>query len=483
MVPVKCTASLLISGFASFGQAQNFYEPLDLSYPGTPGLEIAVVAKDAEVILGKLTGTVNRAAVWKRGSGIIVCPPRSEGTLDDVGGISNNGVYASLGRWRWQIGGGVQRMPNPSGLYLYRGDSITNDGRFFFGPLTSTSYKVGRAEFSTGVATEYANPYPYSGVWGTIPFISSFGEVLYSNAISSNRYGDIGIRGVVWSNGGTGTPLPIYWQTSGNPVLGGLSGASSDGQWWVGKDGGIGGPRAVRGTASGTMEVLFGGSAPDITNDGRVVVGLDSNGTTPILWIQGHGSIPLLEFMRLAGSNGAPATSVFPPRIKGDGSRILWGNGYFHWDRTIHSLPTAFSINKGVFAIGDLAALASRDGIKVLFLSSWTLQSEFEASGTLPTASISELRLNVSSSVARYGMVQTLYWRNFSNSSWVPVDGRLGSTTDSSFTVSRANPANYIGLENRVQAKLHWQPLNDEDPQQDGWLHSIDLFQWRFKPN
>ena len=30
-----------------------------------------------------------------------------------------------------------------------------------------------------------------------------------------------------------------------------------------------------------------------------------------------------------------------------------------------------------------------------------------------------------------------------------------------------------------VRARISWNPINDEDPSQDGWLHYLDYFAWR----
>lgn len=31
----------------------------------------------------------------------------------------------------------------------------------------------------------------------------------------------------------------------------------------------------------------------------------------------------------------------------------------------------------------------------------------------------------------------------------------------------------------QVKVRFHWQPINDEDPSQDGWLHRLDYVRWR----
>lgn len=99
------------------------------------------------------------------------------------------------------------------------------------------------------------------------------------------------------------------------------------------------------------------------------------------------------------------------------------------------------------------------------------------AVGTSPAISFS-----VEANVARFGLSQTLEFFNFNTSSWENVGGITATVTDTTQSANITVNAGRFISGGQVRARVRWDVINDEDPSQDGWLHSIDRAAWTVSP-
>lgn len=146
--------------------------------------------------------------------------------------------------------------------------------------------------------------------------------------------------------------------------------------------------------------------------------------------------------------------------------------------------PTSLSITSGEQLGGDVASLQSADNNRLsLFPDPFTLDATVQLDGTTAVKRLSSLRIRVEASVARNGIAQTLRAFRFSDNTWQTIDGRTATATDSSFeTTITTNVNNFVGPGNALRARISWEPINDEDPAQDGWSHDLDQFNWTAVP-
>lgn len=160
-----------------------------------------------------------------------------------------------------------------------------------------------------------------------------------------------------------------------------------------------------------------------------------------------------------SGSNGAPGT-------------ISTGAGV---------QPIGFLVAQGFELNGGLAELLSADDQRLeMFNDETALACEVEVWGTSPVAAAGQVNVTVEMSVGRPGLSYALFARNYQTNAWTILGGGVATLQDERVTKTiSTNASNYIqsgSLQTRV--RLLWTVLNDEDPTQDGWLHSLDEVSW-----
>ncbi|HMS55734.1 MAG TPA: hypothetical protein PKA27_10070 [Fimbriimonadaceae bacterium] len=79
--------------------------------------------------------------------------------------------------------------------------------------------------------------------------------------------------------------------------------------------------------------------------------------------------------------------------------------------------------------------------------------------------------------VGRPGLACNVYLWNDSTNAWSFNQGFTANTVeeDREFeTATAAEAANYVSADGQVKIRFDFAPINEEDPSQDGWLHSIE---------
>jgi hypothetical protein len=140
--------------------------------------------------------------------------------------------------------------------------------------------------------------------------------------------------------------------------------------------------------------------------------------------------------------------------------------------------PTAYEVVRGEELAGSLASLRTPDGDSLdLFNDAFTLDGLVEATCAV-TGSPSTLRVEAALASARPGTAQALKAFKYSAGSWTSLDARTSAASFVPISSTIPNPADHIGSGGAVKLRASWEPINDEDPAQDGWLYSIDYINW-----
>jgi len=144
-------------------------------------------------------------------------------------------------------------------------------------------------------------------------------------------------------------------------------------------------------------------------------------------------------------------------------------------------LPFTYAVTEGEEGFGGLSSLFASDDDRLgVFNDSLSLGTTVTFSGLSPFAPVNQLRFLLESHTERGGMVQTLRLKNRNTLAWVPVDGRVATSEDSSVMVELNSNANaYVGSSGEMEAQVSVTPVNDESPSQDGWLTAIDVAKWQ----
>lgn len=143
-------------------------------------------------------------------------------------------------------------------------------------------------------------------------------------------------------------------------------------------------------------------------------------------------------------------------------------------------MATSIAVIEGEDFGGSVSDIQTSDEVAYqAFNDATTLAAQVEIGGTVATAPTTTLNFLVETRVDRLGLSETVSFYNFATSQWQAKSGRVATGEDStSRTSAGANPASYVSNAGQVLARIKWAPINDEDPSQDGWLHSIDLAKW-----
>lgn len=147
---------------------------------------------------------------------------------------------------------------------------------------------------------------------------------------------------------------------------------------------------------------------------------------------------------------------------------------------TTEVVPNNYTLIEGQALDGDLASLAASDDNRLRnFNDDFTLQCEVEVNGTSPVLSPTSLGMVVESSCERLGLGFTVSAFNFNTSAFVAVYGATATGTDTTYTFNfSGTAANFVGPNGELATRIEWYPINDEDPSQDGWLHTLDKVAW-----
>ena len=167
---------------------------------------------------------------------------------------------------------------------------------------------------------------------------------------------------------------------------------------------------------------------------------------------------------------GQPAT-LTPPVIAQDIAFMLGGK----WV----SKATSATVTSGEVFSGTVASVATSDNTYYQFFNDGsTLVAVAEFSGPSPTTTPISVQLVCEYHVARGGLALAVDEYDYSISDWINLAGVEATTVDSIVDVTVTSNVGHFISGGPLKARTLFSPVNDEDPSQDGWLHSVDAISW-----
>nr|HMS56648.1 RHS repeat-associated core domain-containing protein [Fimbriimonadaceae bacterium] len=146
----------------------------------------------------------------------------------------------------------------------------------------------------------------------------------------------------------------------------------------------------------------------------------------------------------------------------------------------------SFVIVDGETLGGGLNELLISDNLYLSVLSNESTNSVVvEVSGRFygQYAGLSRLRTQVELACSRPGTTQTVMLFNWQSNTWVSLDNRLGTDADQTLTlITNLSKGRFVNAQGQVKARVRWQPINDEEPTQDGWSGRLDRVRWELLP-
>ncbi|HMS54459.1 MAG TPA: hypothetical protein PKA27_03585 [Fimbriimonadaceae bacterium] len=142
--------------------------------------------------------------------------------------------------------------------------------------------------------------------------------------------------------------------------------------------------------------------------------------------------------------------------------------------RRIASLNSVI-VDNGELFDGDLNSVLSDDGSTLtLFNDPTTLQASVVFAAFIGADLPVGMSMIGKTSVQRPGIAEQHQFKNWSGNQWVTAGGRVATLNDEFWECPRVTGAQWRRNDGRIEGRILWQPINDEDPSQDGWLHSVD---------
>lgn len=490
----------LLAAAATISQAQfwhfsNAYAPTGASADGS-----VVCGTDAS---GFFFWTAGGGPVSVGGNNYAGWPQISDDGTKINGNMTSTFGHPEMARYNittstWEPFGSLGFYSTGTGTPAASSWGISGDG----------SRVVGQAYYNTtGVTGTRVNPIVSDGttVTNLFPNTSGNGRVTCANGDGSmvGGYKSSSSTGSIWING---TETLLSGLFNGNTIsFGAPSDISYNGRWLTGN-----------GTSATTFRpyvldrdtnmftvlenpftVGDRAVATSISNDGQTIVGrylrVGGNLYTEgkgFIWTPQTGVILLNEYVDSLGIDRAGLSLNNPFGMSGDGRTIV-GIGTPVVPPTeafVLRLPevryaTAITLLEGEEGSGGLNELLRSDNSYYCAFNdpaSLACRVQFDSSTTVTGAS--ELRFDIESNVARGGLAFGVSFYDFANSNLTSQYGAVASTTDSSAAiVISSNAANYVGGNGELRAVASWNPINDESPAFDGWLHCVDFVRWAIR--
>jgi len=142
-------------------------------------------------------------------------------------------------------------------------------------------------------------------------------------------------------------------------------------------------------------------------------------------------------------------------------------------------LPSSFQVTIGQDPTGGLSDLyTSNDSWLMVFNDPATLGAEVEFQGHASGGGGVSLDFLFEGSAARGGLAQRVYLYSWPLARWTLMHGAIAPTSDESIQITTSLASAFVDVNGAIKAKVSWQPINDEAPSQDGWVHQIDVAKW-----
>lgn len=140
------------------------------------------------------------------------------------------------------------------------------------------------------------------------------------------------------------------------------------------------------------------------------------------------------------------------------------------------NLATSSAVIEGSEFSGGLGDLVLSDDNAFTFFNDDTTLGcsvEFHLTGATQWTDLAVVELE--SAVARPGLSLSWALFNYQSNAWSQIAGLIAPTVDCPIRVNLTDFQRFVPITGQdFYARVTWAPVNDEDPAQDGWLHSLD---------
>lgn len=144
--------------------------------------------------------------------------------------------------------------------------------------------------------------------------------------------------------------------------------------------------------------------------------------------------------------------------------------------------PISAQVVNGFSLSGGIEDLLVSDDVRMIWIEGATGICQVQFNGTSPVMSLQRLVFEIEASALRSGLSTEILLFNFATGQWAPF-GYIAPTEDSNLRAEVIlNASQYVGDSRALRAQVRWQPVNDDEPAQDGWFHMIDRCAWRVLP-
>ena len=141
--------------------------------------------------------------------------------------------------------------------------------------------------------------------------------------------------------------------------------------------------------------------------------------------------------------------------------------------------PTEASVTSGEAFGGSVGDVSTSNNVYYSFFNDGsTLVGTAEFSSPAPITTPTSMQVVCEYNVARGGLALSLDEYDYSISDWVNLTGVEATTTDSVVDITVTSNVGNFASGGPLRARTMFSPVNDEDPSQDGWLHSVDQLCW-----
>lgn len=238
----------------------------------------------------------------------------------------------------------------------------------------------------------------------------------------------------------------------------------------------------VTGTSTGGTEFYDPGTG--IPNMNRLQASFSGTGiTVNSFTFNGPTSVTLNITLAANATTGLRNLTITNP----DGQSVTANNVFTVNAATVNVNPDTITTTIGEYNAGGLSEIANSDNVYyTAFNDALTLTCEITmSSNSAPTVGgTPTIVFSIESNVARLGLQQRVEFYDQVAAAWVNMGGAGSSTADTTQVITvNSNSARFVnnGTHN-VRARIRWTLINDENPTQDGWLHSIDRAYWTITP-
>lgn len=149
------------------------------------------------------------------------------------------------------------------------------------------------------------------------------------------------------------------------------------------------------------------------------------------------------------------------------------------------TVPDTFLVTNGTHFSGGLGDLATWDENSMQFLpDAESLMTTVGLYDHVVMKDPSTIQLQAVLASTRPGLAYSLHLFNWNGNQWEQSAGGAAPVNFTPIWVSKSvNAPNYIRQsDGLLSAYVRWVPVNDEDPSQDGWLTSVNVFQYTLIP-